>query len=84
MSGGELFDRLVDRGPMDERQAATLCRKLASALRYMHKYAAPVAPTPLPGLVSARTSTHPVTCIRPPVCVDFVPCCAGAVWCIAT
>ena len=36
--GGELFDKLVDKGPFKERQAATLCRKLASALRYMHKY----------------------------------------------
>jgi len=37
MGGGELFDSLVEQGPMSERQAAQVTRKLASALKYMHK-----------------------------------------------
>lgn len=36
-SGGELFDRLVTRGPYTELQASALVRELAEALAYLHQ-----------------------------------------------
>jgi len=35
-AGGELFDLLVEHGPMSERRAAQMTQSLASALRYCH------------------------------------------------
>lgn len=34
--GGELFDRLIDKGPYKEAEAARLIERIASALNYLH------------------------------------------------
>jgi len=36
VSGGELFDRIVEKGSYSERDAAVLIRKLIEALDYLH------------------------------------------------
>jgi serine/threonine protein kinase len=36
-SGGELFDRLITRGPYTEAHAAVLIREVAEALAYIHQ-----------------------------------------------
>ena len=36
--GGDLFDRIVDGGPMREQSAARLCRALAEALLHCHTH----------------------------------------------
>ena len=36
VEGGELFDRLVKRGPFSERAAAAVVRQIASAIAYLH------------------------------------------------
>mmetsp|Transcript_23948 Transcript_23948/g.64773 ORF Transcript_23948/g.64773 Transcript_23948/m.64773 type:complete len:107 (-) Transcript_23948:47-367(-) len=36
-AGGELFDRLVTRGPYTERQASTLLREITEGLAYLHQ-----------------------------------------------
>ncbi|GBG27588.1 Protein kinase, putative [Hondaea fermentalgiana] len=35
--GGELFDRLIDKGPYNEFEAAKLVERVASALNYLHQ-----------------------------------------------
>jgi len=35
--GGELFDRMVERGPYSEREASHHVRKIAQALKFLHK-----------------------------------------------
>lgn len=36
VTGGELFDRIVDRGPYTERDASLLMNNLFHAIKYMH------------------------------------------------
>ena len=36
--GGDLFDRIVDRGSLSEAAGARLCKALAEALAHCHKH----------------------------------------------
>ena len=36
-SGGELFDRVVEKGHLDERQCSFIMQKIFSALKYLHE-----------------------------------------------
>lgn len=37
MSGGELFDHIIDRGRLDEAEAIAIVRKLCDAINYLHE-----------------------------------------------
>lgn len=37
MSGGELFDHIIDRGRLDEGEAIAIVRKLCDAINYLHE-----------------------------------------------
>lgn len=37
MSGGELFDHIIDRGRLDETEAIAIVRKLCDAINYLHE-----------------------------------------------
>lgn len=36
VTGGELFDRIVEKGSYSEEDAKTLVRKIVSAIEYLH------------------------------------------------
>jgi serine/threonine protein kinase len=38
VTGGELFDRIVDRGNYSEADAATIVRQLLGAVDYLHEH----------------------------------------------
>jgi serine/threonine protein kinase len=38
MEGGELYGRIASKGPYAEGTAALICRRLASAVRYLHRH----------------------------------------------
>lgn len=38
MTGGEMYGRIANKGPYSERKAAVITRRLASAVRYLHRH----------------------------------------------
>ena len=60
MTGGELFDRIVEKGSYTEKDAADLIKQVLDAVAYMHRegvvHAASVPPDYMAGFGSPTAS----------------------------